>query len=259
MSETPEPKPPTPISVAGGSARSEFERRRARDKQVIRRARPWILAFGAAMAVFGLVMAAFGPVPSGPLGPSFRMLWLFLPIAAVGATLAALFLPGNTIAWRTGALGEERTGEILRPLEAQGFRVIHDRLIPGSRENIDHIVVGPPGVFVVETKSYAGKLSVRRGEVWVAGRRKTEILAQARREADAVAAIVSPIPVTPLICVHRADLGWFKIELDGVRIVGPRELVKMLRKAPVQRTPDEVAGLADRIDRALNPARRSSR
>jgi hypothetical protein len=60
--------------------------------------------------------------------------------------------------------------------------------------------------------------------------------------------------VTPLICIHRADLGWFKIEVDGVRIVGPRELVKLLRKAPVLLTPDGVTRLADQIDRSLAPA-----
>jgi hypothetical protein len=245
---------PAPTSVAGGSARAEFERRRARDKERIRRARPYVLAFGAAVAAFGLLMAAFGPTVPGPVGPSFRMLWLFVPMAAVLGTLGAMLLPGTTTAWETGALGEERTGQILRPLEGEGFRVIHDRLIPGSRANIDHIVVGPPGVFVVETKNYAGRLRVRRGEVSVSGRRKIGIVAQAKREAAVVAVVVSPVPVTPLICVHRADLGWFKVEADRVRIVSPREMVKLLRKAPVQLAPNQVAWLADRIDRALMPA-----
>jgi hypothetical protein len=245
---------PARPSVAGGSARAEFERRRTRDRAVIRKQRPLILAVGAAFAVGGLVLAAFGPVPSGPLGPSYRMLWLLVPLAAVSATLGALFLPNTTLAWRTGALGEERTAELLRPLEAQGFRVMHDRLIPRSRANIDHIVIGPPGVFIVETKNYGGKLRVRRGEVWVAGRRKTEIVAQAKREAAAVAGVVSPVSVTPLLCVHRADLGWFKMEADGVRIVAPKEMVRVLGKAPLLLTPDDVTRPADQIDKSLVPA-----
>ena len=245
---------PAPTSVAGGSARAEFERRRARDKERIRRARPYVLAFGAAVATFGLLLAAFGPMPPGPVGPSFRLLWLFVPMAAVLGTLRAMLLPGTTTAWETGALGEERTGKILRPLEAEGFSVIHDRLIPGSRANIDHIVVGPSGVFVVETKNYAGRLRVRRGEVWVSGRRKIGIVVQAKREAAAVAAVVSPVPVTPLICVHRADLGWFTVEASGVRIVSPREMIKLLRKTPVQLAPNQVAWLADRLESALRPA-----
>jgi len=243
-----EPEPVLRASVPGGSARAEFDRRAARDREVIRRARPFILAFAGTGAIFGLVMAAVGPMPAGPLGPTIRLFWLFVPLAAVGAALTALLLPATTVAWRTGAIGEERTGELLGPLEAQGFRVIHDRLIPGRRENIDHVVVGPSGVFTIETKNYEGKLRVRHGEVWIAGRRKTEILSQARRQAAAVMAIVSPSPVTPLICIHRADLGWFKVEVDGVRIVTPHEMINVLRKAPARLTPDEVARIADQID-----------
>ena len=254
LPEAPKVEPPTRSSIAGASARAEFDRRRTRDRAAIRKQRPLILAFGATFAVGGLLLAAFGPVPSGPLGPSYRMLWLLVPIAAISATLGALFLPNTTLAWRTGALGEERTAELLRPLEAQGFRVMHDRLMPRSRANIDHIVVGPPGVFIVETKNYGGKLRVRRGEIWVAGRRKTEIVAQAKREAAAVAAVISPVPVTPLLCIHRADLGWFKQQADGVRIVAPKEMVKVLRKAPALLTLDEVSRLADQIDSSLLPA-----
>src|ERR1035437_1486047 len=133
--ETPQLEPIVRASVGGTSARAEFDRRAARDREVIRRARPFILAFAGAGAILGLVMAAVGPMPAGPLGPTFRLFWLFVPIAAVGATVTALLLPATTVAWRTGATGEERTGELLRPLETQGFRVIHDRLIPGRREN----------------------------------------------------------------------------------------------------------------------------
>jgi hypothetical protein len=168
--------------------------------------------------------------------------------------LAMIWLPDSTIAWRIGALGEERTGELLAPLEAQGFRLIHDRQIPRSQANIDHIVVGPPGVFIVETKNYAGRVKIRGDGVWVAGRRRTEIVAQAKREAAAVAAVIAPTPVAPLLCVHRAELGWFKMEADGVRIVGPKEMLKLLRKAPVQLTSEEVARLAERIERGLKPA-----
>lgn len=254
-----DPERPASTSVAGASARAEFERQRDRHKTAMRALRPYFLAFGAVGLLFCLVGALLTP-ETPPMGAAFRVFWIAPAALVVGFTFAALFLlPNRVAAWGVGAEGEEKTARILAPLEAQGFRVIHDRLIPGSRTNIDHIVVGPPGVFVVETKNYAGRLRVRGGEVWVAGRRKTEMLAQAKREAAAVAAVVSPVPVTPLICVHRADLGWFKVEVEGIRIVGPRELVKLLRKAPATLTADRVANLADRIDRSLSPAVRAAR
>lgn len=49
-------------------------------------------------------------------------------------------------AWRKGSAGEERTEVWLRELPAE-FVVLHDLAIPGSKANIDHLVVGPTGVF----------------------------------------------------------------------------------------------------------------
>jgi hypothetical protein len=242
-------------SVAGGSARTEFERRRALDKEKLRKRRPIILAVGSTVVAVFLLLAVFDQAPAGPLGQFYRPIYLFFALLAAGAMpVAMIWLPDSTIAWLTGAEGEERTGKLLRPLEGQGFRVINDRLIPHSQANIDHVVVGPPGVFVIETKNYAGRVKIHDDEVWVAGHRRTEIVAQAKREAAAVAAVVAPTAVTPLLCVHRAELGWFKMEPGGVRIVGPREMVKFLRKAPAKLSPDEVNRLADRIDRSLAPA-----
>jgi hypothetical protein len=249
-----------PTSVAGGSARAVFERRRALDKEELRRRRPLILAAGSTLLAVFLLLAVFDPAPAGPIGQFYRPIYLFFALLAAGAMpVAMIWLPDSTIAWLTGAEGEERTRKFLRPLEAQGFRVIHDKLIPHSRANIDHIVVGPPGVFIIETKNYAGRIRIGDDEVSVAGHRRSQIVAQAKREAAAVAAVVAPTAVTPLLCVHRAELGWFKMEADGVRIVGPREMVKFLRKAPVQLTPDEVARLADLVEKSLAPAARPSR
>ena len=124
---------PNSTSVAGASARAEFERRRERDRERLRRARPAILAFGGAIAAFGLLLAALGPTPPGPIEPSYRLIYLVIVMAAVVMTPVATFaLQRSTIAWQTGAIGEKRTGELLGPLEAEGFRIMHDRLIPGS-------------------------------------------------------------------------------------------------------------------------------
>jgi hypothetical protein len=61
-------------------------------------------------------------------------------------------------AWAQGAEGEEVVGEILEGLEADGWQVIHD--VSFGRGNIDHIVVGPGGLFTVETKSRRGRVLI---------------------------------------------------------------------------------------------------
>ena len=52
---------------------------------------------------------------------------------------------------KLGYLGERVVGEELNQLMLDGFRVFHD--VPFDGYNIDHVIIGPPGVFAVETKT----------------------------------------------------------------------------------------------------------
>jgi Nuclease-related domain len=47
---------------------------------------------------------------------------------------------------------------LLDLLERQGWAVLHDLAVPGSRANIDHLVTGPAGVFVIDSQHYRGRL-----------------------------------------------------------------------------------------------------
>jgi len=244
-------------SFAGGSARAEFERRAERHRAVMRVARPRLVLFLTVVVGICLLMSRIGPTPPGPIGPSFRLLWLMAIFPIVFAGLAAMLMPQHIKAWDIGASGEEAIGRILAELEPEGFRAIHDRKIPGSSANIDHIFVGPTGIFVIETKSYEGRVRVSwRGELFVAGRRKTGFIDQVKRESAAVERLVAPVPVTPLICFYRGSLGWEwgPTMLHGVRILGAKKLVKAVRNRPAQLSPEEVTALADRIERGLKPA-----
>ncbi|HET8956428.1 MAG TPA: nuclease-related domain-containing protein [Solirubrobacterales bacterium] len=61
-------------------------------------------------------------------------------------------------AWSQGAEGEEVVGAVLEGLVADGWQVIHD--VSFGRGNIDHVVVGPGGLYTVETKSRRGRLQL---------------------------------------------------------------------------------------------------
>ena len=236
--------------TAGGSAQAEYERRAASHAADVRRRRPRILAFGAVIAIGGLVVLTVNPL----WGAVVLLVDLLLVMSALFTT------PNSTTAWQTGAEGEVRTGRLLEPLEAEGFRILHDRKIPGSRANIDHIVIGPPGIFVVETKSFMGSLQLRGNDVFVGGRRKTGMIDEVKREALAVeTALTTEIAahgwtVTPVICVHRADLPWLQSEVGGVRIVSGKDLVQRLRKADHVLLPADVERLAALADARLRSA-----
>ena len=70
----------------------------------------------------------------------------------------------NTKVWAQGAEGEERLGAVLDATE--GIVALHDRRIPKSKANIDHLVVGPSGVFVVDAKNYSGIVERRHVGGW---------------------------------------------------------------------------------------------
>ena len=235
---------------AGGSAQAEYERRAAHHAADVRRRRPRILAFGAVVAIVGLLVLMVNPLWGGVV--------LLFDVVVVASALFAT--PNSITAWQTGAQGELRTGRLLEPLEGEGFRILHDRKIQGSRANIDHIVIGPPGIYVVETKSLGGSLQIRDNDVFVSGRRRTKMIDEVKREALAVqTALARELAtrgwmVTPVICVHRADLPWLRSEVAGVRIVSGKDLVKRLREADHLLAPADVERLATLASARLRPA-----
>ena len=235
---------------AGGSAQAEYERRAAHHAADVRRRRPRILAFGAVVAIVGLLVLMVNPLWGGVV--------LLFDVVVVASALFAT--PNSITAWQTGAQVELRTARLLEPLEGEGFRILHDRQIPGSRANIDHLVIGPPGIYVVETKSLGGSLQIRDNDVFVAGRRRTKMIDEVKREALAVeSALADEIAahgrtVSPVICVHRADLPLLRFEVAGVRIVSGKDLVKRLREADHLLAPADVERLAALASARLRPA-----
>jgi hypothetical protein len=77
--------------------------------------------------------------------------------------------------------GEEAVGRLLAQLREDGFHSIHD--IDTGHGNIDHVVVGPTGVFVIETKTWNGRFYWKRDTLWHNGCRRTDVVKQVTRGA----------------------------------------------------------------------------
>jgi hypothetical protein len=116
--------------------------------------------------------------------------------------------PHSTAAWAYGANGERALGKLLDPLRDEGLAVLHDRRIPRSKANIDHLVVAPWGVFVVDAKNYKGRVETRnRGgffstdlRLYVVGRDKTALVAGMTKQAQAVRAALDDDDASLQIC-----------------------------------------------------------
>jgi len=103
--------------TAGASARREFERRKEEREERIRTKHP-------------------------KLG---------------GLMLAVSHEQQSTTAWDIGALGQERLGKGLDRLASDTVRLLHDRRIPRSKANIDHLAVTGSGIYVIDAKKYRGR------------------------------------------------------------------------------------------------------
>jgi hypothetical protein len=172
--------------------------------------------------------------------------WWYFAGAVTGALLmvAAYTLgdpPGYIAKWGLGAQGERRTAKALRQLLRKGWTVTHD--VQRAHENFDHVLVGPPGVFLLETKVRAGTVSLEDGvltirypddpdEVVSLPRLAAQMRGRARdlrvthRFEDGVRRWVTPVVVL------WADFPDRCVEHDGITYIHGDELVGWLRSLP---------------------------
>jgi hypothetical protein len=143
-----------------------------------------------------------------------------------------------------------------RALERHGWAVLHDLAVPGSRANFDHLVIGPGGVFVVDSKQYRGRLQLDlSGRLWHGRYLLTAVLRAVSFEADRAAQVLAdPQVVVPIVAVHGAQVPWGKVVVEGVPVVAARRLPSMLRQLPGVLGPERVATLADRARVRFHPA-----
>jgi hypothetical protein len=219
------PVPDVDPGMAGASARREFERRKAAREERIRTKHP-------------------------KLG---------------GLILAVSDEPQSTTAWNTGALGEERLGRGLDRLGSDSVRLLHDRRIPRSKANIDHLAVTATGVYVIDAKKYRGRPHLRidgglfrpRVERLLIGSRDcTKLVDGVLKQVDVVRGLLDPeVPVHGVLCFVEADwplLGG-NFTTRGVHALWPKKLYPQLQAQGVL-TVDTIAETHRVLAQALPPA-----
>lgn len=158
-----------------------------------------------------------------------------------GFLLAITDDPTSTKVWDQGAVGEEKVGAHLENARPQGIEVLHDRRIPGSRANIDHLVIAPTGVWIVDSKRYLNAKIERRDvggwfktdiRLYVGGRDRTRFIAGVHKQLALVSSALhtgghSEVPVHGALCFVDVETGWFAkpFEVDGVTVTWRKHLV----------------------------------
>lgn len=150
-----------------------------------------------------------------------------------------------TRAWEQGAKGEVKVGRRLDAIASPDCVVLHDRRIPRSRANIDHMVVTRKQVWVVDTKRYKGRPQKRveggfgRPKIellHVGGRNRTPLVEGVHKQVDLVRAVLTAagheVPVVGCLAFVDADWGSFQspFNVNDVHVAWPRAVANTLRK-----------------------------
>lgn len=107
--------------------------------------------------------------------------------------------------YERGADGERRTAEVLDELVPFGYVSLHDLKWPGRpRANIDHVLVGPSGVYVIDSKNWSGRVVVAQGTVLQNRRRRDTAVASCGEAALALVRVLST-DVLPVLCLVRDE------------------------------------------------------
>ncbi|MCM3884397.1 AAA family ATPase [Frankia sp. R82] len=158
--------------------------------------------------------------------------------------------------WAAGGRGEQSVVRVLVGMVDVGWQVLADRRWPGTRKaNIDVIVVGPGGVFVVDVKNWR-EFGVEGGRLWRgqadADDSVRKLLEQTTAVEDVVAeAGLPPTEVVPLLVM--AGRRGLHEQLDRVAVLGQQDLTGYLLRQGVRLGPEPVERLLECLDQGCPP------
>ncbi|TLM88118.1 nuclease-related domain-containing protein [Pseudarthrobacter sp. NamE5] len=160
-----------------------------------------------------------------------------------------------TTSWDdAGAVDEKAVGNKLDELVPRGWYVLHDVHWPGRpKANLDHVLVGPAGVLVVNRKNWIGEVRVSSGVLWQGRYARTQAVEGALAQCAAVASIVAPPHrrfVRPVICM-AAQPDLFGVTSSDVAVAGTERVVAAIEALPAVLDPEGVAGLYEYLGREL--------
>lgn len=173
--------------------------------------------------------------------------------------------PQSTRAWIRGSEGERRLAEGLTKRVGDRAILLHDRRVPRSRANIDHIAIAASGVWAIDAKTYTGKVERRDKGGWfstdlhlyVGGRDRAKLVEGMRWQVEAVRNALANvgIPVMAALCFIDAEWSLFAkpFQLDTVWVTWGKALAEMIAVAgPL--TKEDVLRIAEQLAVTLPPA-----
>ncbi len=194
----------------------------------------------------------------------------------IGFTVAVLAVILDTVrrarssstieAWQKSSAAERRTEKQLRGLAKAGYRVLHARAVPRDDDGvsdgrIDHLVIGPSGVYAIDSEKWDKRLPVRtlsHRKLFHGPFNKKDRLDEARWEADQASKIISAqvgfqVPVQPSVAIYGPAIPWKVMTVRDVDVYSGGRAKSYLRRRPKILTTEDVQRISTAAEEALPP------
>jgi len=179
----------------------------------------------------GYLVRALLPAPE----LSLSQVGIFFFLVAVAAAILLAWGDRRLGNFLKGAKGEEWVAHELAFLGSE-YAVFNGLRLGGGKQNFDHIIVGPAGVFVVETKNWKGSVEFRDGRLFAGGKEPSRPpLKQVKAATAELVAYIDDagcgdLPVHSVLCFLETELPEEVMNVNGVVVCSGARLVDVLQE-----------------------------
>ncbi|MBT2213363.1 NERD domain-containing protein [Actinomadura sp. NEAU-AAG7] len=172
----------------------------------------------------------------------------------------------SVAAWKKSSAAERRTEKQLKSLQRNGYRVLHARAVPRDDEGvsdgrIDHLVIGPSGVYAIDSEKWDKRLPVRTQshlKLFHGPFNKKDRLDEARWEAEQASRIIAgrvgfEVPVQPSVAIYGPSIPWKVMRVRDVDVYAGNRARAYLRRRPKILTDTDVQRIFTAAEEALPP------
>ncbi|MFL6073115.1 MAG: nuclease-related domain-containing protein [Mycobacteriales bacterium] len=155
-------------------------------------------------------------------------------------------IPNEESGWRRRAYGQAQVGRVMEGLARFGWHALHDVPVGDEGELIDHLLIGPGGVFAAQSEYLRGDRVWVSGDKFLVNGAELDCMDAARAEEDAAQQILTTavgwrVPTWALIvCVGARSVTVVHPAPESLYVLSLRDLRKWLVKLPVMLQPDMV-------------------
>jgi len=210
-----------------------------------------------------VIVAVIAGVGFGILLHDWKWGLTFAVLAAIADTIIRSKTTFNGPAGVRLTRAQKNTVRQLSSLERKGYRAMHMVPIPGSEDQIDHLVIGPAGVFAIDSLDWDKRLPVRTSshrQLWHGPHSMKDRLEHSHWKADQAAVLLSaamgsPVTVRAAMAVYGPKIPWEVAEIRDVDTFSGPGLRKYLRRRAKRRDAELLsASQIERIDKAAHAA-----